>query len=227
MNREELLALLAERIFARRQPGKPLKVGIDGRSAAGKSVLAIELAWLLQARALQVLRPSVDGFHHPRERRYSKGEYSAAGYYEDAYNYPAVIEHLLGPLSGNVFPALCRQVSYDFRADVPEDSQPISVSADAVLLFEGLFLFRREINGYWDFRILIDVDPPTSLSRSLERDTGVLGPADTIRRKHELRYEPAWQIYLREEQPERKADVVIDNREFSQPRILVGQAGQR
>jgi len=129
----------------------------------------------------------VDDFHHPPEHRYRQGEYSARGYYEDAFDYPAVVDFLHGP------------------------------AGPAILLFEGIFLFRRELNDYWDFRILVDIDAATSLSRALERD--VIGPADVTRRKYEERYEPAWQIYVDLEHPERKADVIIDNRDFHHPRI--------
>jgi len=35
-----------------------------------------------------------------------------------------------------------------------------------------------------------------------------------------FRYEPAWQIYEREENPSRKAEAVIDNRDIDDPRLL-------
>ena len=101
MTHQDLLTYLAARITARKERNKPLKVAIDGRSAAGKSTLADALALALIPSGLEVLRPSVDGFHHPRERRYRKGEFSAVGYYEDAYDYQAVIDCLLEPLSGD------------------------------------------------------------------------------------------------------------------------------
>ena len=66
---------------------------------------------------LEVLRPSVDGFHHARAHRYRQGEYSASGYYEDAFNHAAVIECVLGPLSRDQFPVQCRQVSHDVRGN--------------------------------------------------------------------------------------------------------------
>jgi uridine kinase len=113
---------------------------------------------------------------------------------------------------------MCRQVAHDLRTDLPEEAPPVSVGADSILLFEGLFLFRRGLNAYWDFRILLDVDPETSLSRALKRD--VVDPADIVRRKYELRYEPAWQMYVREEDPASKADVILDNRDFTHPAIL-------
>jgi len=54
------------------------------------------------------------------------------------------------------------------------------------------------------------------------RDTGLIGPAEVVRRKLEVRYEPAWQMYVAEENPKAKADVVIDNREVDSPLILKG-----
>ncbi|HEY6347711.1 MAG TPA: hypothetical protein VIY49_39975 [Bryobacteraceae bacterium] len=122
------------------------------------------------------MRPSVDGFHHPREHRYHQGEYSAIGYYQDAYDYAAVIDCLLGPLSGNSFPVLCRQISHDWRTDVLDAAPPTLVGTQSVLLFEGLFLFRREIDSFWDLRILLDVDFETSLARAIGRDAGETPP---------------------------------------------------
>jgi uridine kinase len=193
MTRAELLTLLSEQIVARKRADRPLKVGIDGRCAAGKTMLADELGQVFGAKGFEVLRPSVDGFHQPPEHRYRQGEYSARGYYEDAYDYDAVVNALVRPLSGNT-----------------------------ILLFEGIFVFRTKINGYWDYRILVEVDAETSLARSMVRDTGLIGAADVVRRKLEERYEPAWQMYVDKENPEGKADVVIDNREVDSPLILKG-----
>jgi uridine kinase len=219
VTRVNLLKYLAEQIVARKKPGKPVKVGIDGRSASGKSTMADALGSVLVSHGLEVLRPSVDGFHHPKERRYQKGEFSAAGYYEGAYNYQAVIDYLLKPLSGNEFPALCRQAAHNWRTDMLDTAPPIPVDANTVLLFDGLFLFRRKLNVYWDFRILLDIDSATSVSRALERDAGEPGEADLVRKKYEARYEPAWLIYITEEHPESKADVIVDNRDYMNPEI--------
>jgi uridine kinase len=218
MNRAELLTHLASEIVARKKPGRPLKVAIDGRPAAGKTSLADELSPVLIGHGFDVLRPSVDGFHYPREYRYRQGEYSAKGYYEDAFDYQAVRRLLLEPLSGDTFPVMCREVNFDYRVDLPIDAPPVSVGAGCILLFEGLFLFRRETNAYWDYRILLDVDPETSLSRALVRDA--MGPPDVTRLKYALRYEPAWQIYERKESPNAKADMVIDSRDIASPRIV-------
>jgi uridine kinase len=211
---------LTNEIVSRKNENRPMRVAIDGRGASGKTVLADELASTITARksGMEILRASVDGFHHSRERRYRQGEYSATGYYEDAYDYQTLIEHLLAPLSGTIFPVLCRQVSHDVRTDMVDTAAPISVSANSILLFDGVFLFRRKLNSYWDFRILLDVDSDESISRALIRDNGVSGPADVVKKKYELRYEPAWQIYVKEEHPESNADLIVDNRDILDPK---------
>ena len=214
-----LLDWFVGEIRRRKSATRPLKVGIDGRCASGKTFLADSLAPRLRAHGFDVLRPSVDGFHHPKAHRYRKGEYSAIGYYEDAFDYAAVVSHVLQPLSGSTFPVVCRRASHDVRTDVAIDD-PIEVSADAVLLFDGVFLFRSELNAYWDLRVLVHVDPATSVSRAVERDQGPDAAADVVRRKYELRYEPAWLMYCGLELPELKADVVIDNTDFERPRIV-------
>jgi uridine kinase len=218
MERSRLLNRLASQIAARKPEDKPLKVGIDGRCAAGKSMLADELGAVLRERGFDVLRPSVDGFHHPREHRYRQGEYSALGYYQDAFDYQAVVHALLEPLSSTTFPVDCRQVGFDYRTDMPVDAPPVSADANSILLFDGVFLFRQEIDRFWDYRILVDVDAPTSLTRALVRDRE--SPPDVIRQKYEERYEPAWQIYIFEEDPVAKADVIVDNREIYSPQLL-------
>lgn len=225
MRRSELIAGLADTILARKLPARPLRVAIDGRCAAGKTLLANELAARISAQrpGLQVLRPSVDGFHHLRERRYAKGEFSAQGYYDDSYDYAAIVELLLKPLSANAFPVHCRQVSSDVRRNMPVDAPPVLVDASAVLLFEGIFVLRDAINAYWDLRILVDVDAATSIERAVERDAGESGPREVIEKKYRLRYEPAWQIYLEREAPESKADVIVHNGDLGNPTLTLRQ----
>jgi len=124
----------------------------------------------------------------------------------------------LEPLSGHDFPVACREATFDYREDLPVNAPPVNVGANCILLFEGLFLFRREINAYWDYRILLDIEPETALVRALVRDT--VESSDVIRRKYAVRYEPAWQMYAENENPEAKADLVIDNRDAANPQIL-------
>lgn len=220
MTRRELGEFLLDKILERKTETRPLRVSIDGRCASGKTTLADEVAAMLAIKApsLDLLRPSVDGFHHPREHRYRQGEYSAAGYYEDAFDYGAVIECVLGPSSRDKFPVECRQVSHDVRTDLPDDAPPIFVGTNAVLLFDGIFLGRKELDPYWDLRILVDVDAETSIARAVVRDAAGSDPRE-IEKKYRLRYEPAWQIYLEKDRPESKAHLIVHQTDLTNPTV--------
>jgi uridine kinase len=228
MKRSDVIALLADEIVNRKKANRPLLVGIDGRCASGKTMLADELSASIRLKepGLEILRPSVDGFHHPQEHRYRQGEFSARGYYEDAFDYDAVVEYVLGPLSGNGFPVQCRQVAHCWRTDMPQDAPAVLAGANAVLLFDGVFVFRREINTRWDFRILVDVEAETSIMRALQRDCSPINGPEIVEKKYRLRYEPAWQIYVDEEHPELKADVIIDNSVIAEPAASWRPGGQ-
>jgi uridine kinase len=52
-------------------------VGIDGPDAAGKTMLADQLAAALQSNAV---RASIDGFHNPISVRQRRGRFSPEGY---------------------------------------------------------------------------------------------------------------------------------------------------
>ena len=219
MKRADLLARLVDEISKRKKATTPLRVGIDGRCASGKTTVADELASAITLRhpELEILRPSVDGFHHMKAHRYRQGEYSGRGYYEDAFDYQAIVECVLRPLSSDEFPALCRQVAHDWRTDMAHDAPPISVGTNAVLLFDGVFLFRRELDPYWDLRVLVEVDAKTSIERAVQRDAA--DGRDVIEREYRLRYEPAWLIYLERESPDLKADLIVHNRDLFDPAV--------
>ena len=221
MLRAELIDFLAAEVVSRKIPARPLLVAIDGRCASGKTTLADEIAVAIAASRpeFQILRPSVDGFHHPRERRYQQGEFSARGYYEDAYDYSLLSESLLRPLSGNCFPVPCKQVCHDWRTDMPSQAPPVLAGTTALLLFEGVFVLRTAIDFYWNLRILVEVSAECSIQRAIRRDAGDFGSREAIVKKYRLRYEPAWQLYVEQEHPEQKADLIVYNEDPANPTL--------
>ena len=62
--RSEVVDALADAVSALRV-GHPTGVAVDGRSAAGKTTLADELADAVRERAREVIRASIDDFHRP------------------------------------------------------------------------------------------------------------------------------------------------------------------
>lgn len=217
MSRAALIDQLVGLISVRRSAGV-LRVAVDGPDAAGKSTLAAELTRGL-ADVGDVILASVDGFHQPRGVRYRRGDLSAEGYYEDAFDYDAVVASVLEPL-GPGGDRRYRTAVFDFRADAVLD-QPVRQAPDgAVLLFEGVFLLRPRLRDFWDLSIIVDVSPDEALRRALVRDVRLFGSPDAVRERYRLRYLPAQQLYRAEASPTLHADVVIDNDDPTRPRLL-------
>jgi uridine kinase len=214
--RSAVLDHVAARILAC-GPGR-LRVGIDGLTAAGKTSLGHELAERISRSGRPVLRASLDDFKKPWRDRHLYDRESGEGYYRNAFDYEVVTRLLLEPAAadGSGECALC---SIDPLTQVDHSGVITPAASDAVLIVDGVFAFRPEIDKHWDFRIWVDVDPEEALRRGVERDEDCAGPeAEAV---HRDRYHVSEQIYLAEVDPVRLVDVVIDNSEFASPRIVL------
>jgi len=92
--RNGLLAAVAGLVPA----GDRVRVAVDGRDGAGKTVFADELASVLRGAGRPVVRASVDGFHRPRAVRYAHGR-TAETYWRDAFDYSQLVSSLLSPFA--------------------------------------------------------------------------------------------------------------------------------
>jgi len=150
------------------------RVAIDGIDAAGKTRLANELAPLVEALGRPVIGCSIDGFHRSRAERHRQGRESPRGYYEDLFDTGPIRRCVLDPFGpdgdGRYLPA-----TFDHRTDRPTATSLTAAPRRAVLLFEGVFLMRPELNDCWDFRVFVRVSFATSLQRALRRDVPALG----------------------------------------------------
>ncbi len=218
MTRAQLLNELAGRIAAIERP-HPIRVAIDGVDAAGKTTLADELALPLRARGRPVIRASVDSFHNPRAVRYRRGPDSPEGYFYDSFDYAALKTLLLDPLGpgGDLH---YRTTLFDWRADTPAPSSWHRADPASILLFDGIFLLRPELEHCWDFTIFLQVTFDTALQRSIQRDTAPSGTPEAVRERYERRYRPGQQLYLRTCRPAERATVLIDNNDPLNPQIV-------
>lgn len=222
--RTALIAAVAGRI-AGLGPGR-LRVAVDGRTAAGKTSFGHELAAALRAEGRPTLRASLDDFKHPwrHAREHGYDRVSGEGYYRNAYDFRSARDLLLGPAGpvGSGVVALCA-----FDPLTGEDHRDLTVSAPpgAVLIVDSVFAFRPEYDDCWEYRIWLDVDAGTALRRGIDRDRAAEGEAEAAR-VHRDRYHVAEAIYLAEVDPLAKADVIIDNRDFTRP-VIAGPAASR
>ncbi len=215
--REAVLDRLADLIVAIRPP-HVVRVAVDGVDAAGKTTLADELVPLVEGRGRPVVRATLDGFHRPRSERYRQGPASPAGYYHDSFDYDALRRELLQPLCPGGSRRYRARV-FDLHSDEPVRDAPAVAPIDAVLLVDGVFLLRPELNDLWDFRVFVEVDGGEALKRALIRDERLFGSADEALRRYRTRYAPGQRLYLDEVDPVRLADVVFENTDVSSPAL--------
>ena len=212
--RGELLARLADAVGAV-AIDHPTRVAVDGPPAAGKTTLGDELAVVLRSRGRDVIRASIEGFLHPRARRYARGELSPAGCYDDSFDYDALHQVLLDPL-GPDGDRRFQAAVYDKRADAALSPALATAPADAVLLFDGVFLLRPELVSSWDLRIFVSVAFERTIARAQTRDGEQYGTTAVVHRWRS-RYIPSQQMYLAAARPTDHADVIVHNDEPQRP----------
>jgi uridine kinase len=202
-----------------------LRVAIDGRSGAGKTTFADELAGAFIETGRRVIRTSIDGFHRPKAERYTRGRYSAEGYYYDARDLGAVRRLLLDPLGPNG-DGLYRTQSLDLEADTPVDQPPRIAAPGSILLVDGTFLLRPELTEGWDIAVLLDTSEAISASRGIARDADLLGGLQTAQQLYARRYRPAYKLYERACRPHETADAIINNEDIRSPSLWMRPNGK-
>jgi uridine kinase len=190
----------------------PVRVAIDGVSAAGKTTLAGQLQQALEAQGHTVIRASIDGFHNPAAMRYRRGKLAPDGYYHDSFNHAAVRDELLRPL-GPDGSRNFRRATFDFKTDARVEAPIEHAEPHAILLFDGVFLLRPELRELFDFSIFVRAGFEITLARAEKRDLEYLGGVEEVRRKYRERYIPGERMYLAEVDPEQHATVIFDNDE--------------
>lgn len=210
----ERVAALVGRLDRRR-----LRIVIDGLTASGKSTFGHELAVVIARDGRQVLRACLDDFKRPWSESHLYDRVTGEGYFRNAFDYARCAELLLDPAAdaGTGVVALC---SIDPLTQLDHSTVTVSMSDDGVLIVDGVFALRPEINGNWDLRIWLDVDEDLSVHRGAARDAAIEGDLNAAETLHRTRYLPAESLYIHECDPISSADVVIDNRNFDDPQII-------
>jgi uridine kinase len=212
--RDELLGRLAGAVGSV-SAAHPTRVAVDGPPAAGKTTLADELAVVLRGQGRDVIRATIDDFLFPRARRYPRGEYSAEGCYFDTHDYDALNRVLLDPLGPGGHRRF-RHAVYDRTADAVLCPPVTTAPADAVLVFDGVFLLRPELIDRWDLRVFVSTAFERTVDRAVTRERRVSSRADVERRWRE-RYIPSQRLYFAAVRPAEHADIVVHNDDPHQP----------
>ncbi|MFL5911583.1 MAG: uridine kinase [Gaiellaceae bacterium] len=174
-------------------PGRLMRVGIDGVDGAGKTLLAEDVAQLLTTRGRPAVRVSIDQFERTMEERYVRGELSPEGYYLDAFDFLRFREHVLS----------------------------VRAPGHAVLVCDGVFLHRPELADLWDASIFVEVDLEVAARRGAERNLGVWDDSlDATHERYRVRYMPAQRRYIEAQRPHEQATFVLRNTQLDDPELI-------
>ena len=219
MNSQQVRALLVDAMA--RLPGhRPLRIGIDGRSGAGKTTLADALATPLQERGRTCWRASLEDFHLPgHAQRERQQGITPAEYLREAYDYAKIRELLLDPFA----PGGNRRSRLDYwnsAADGPFPEDWLEVEPDAILLVDGMFLHTPALRDQWDFTVWLDVDWQVMLRRTARRDGTPGGPAELLREAYKTGRIQRQLWYEQSVRPHERVDVIIDNSDVEHPYVV-------
>jgi uridine kinase len=190
---------------------RPVRVLIDGRSAAGKTTFSQTLMGRLAEGGRQVVLVEFDAFHPAGYRTsggsaaYTPGQYLAAGFDFAAFEALVMAPSALGG-SGRLMLSL------------EDPTRQATLGRDGILLVDGGFLAKPGLRAAWDYMIWLDVSFETMVERAARRDVAWVGDEATVRR-HRTFWRETHSLY---EQlgPHESADAVVDNADPARPRLL-------
>ncbi len=198
-------------IKVRKDKNRPFVIGISGIDGAGKTEFAGAFEKFLNKQEFKTQAIHLDDFHNPKAIRYA-GNDQADNYYRRSFNIDLITEKLLKPLrQKRAFTT--GMTLLDYLTDKYDVEREFSFERDTVVVFEGVFLFRKELAPYIDYKIFLDITFAESKKRSQGRD------AEEYIEKYDVKYLPAQAKYLKEYPPEDTADLIIDNADWEYPRI--------
>ena len=201
-------------------------VAVDGRSGAGKSTFADEMVPGLRRAGFETLRSTTDSFHRPRSERMRLGSTSSEGYFLDSHQLDVLVEELLDPFRTGREQVLV--AAFDEPSDAPHRQTATLGNRPTVLVFDGLFVHRPELVGFWDASIYLSADERldrrwldhllTDLPEEPSRQAAALD--DRLRTARWPRYRDGWFNYATTVDPAAISSISIDNNDLSHPRVM-------
>jgi uridine kinase len=186
----------------------PLRIGIDGFCAAGKTTLADTLALELRARGRSVIRACGDDFQNPPSIRHRLGSRSPEGFFRDAMDFESLRSKLLLPL-GPDGSLEYRTSTYDVHASRPNLSPQRTAERSQVLLLDGLFLHVPALVGCFDLTVFVHAAYETCIARARTRRQERYRDPDQIEALYRERYIPGFELYVAELEPQNRSSIRV------------------
>lgn len=171
--------------------GRTLLVGIDGCGGSGKSTLAKQL----EALGEDVTVVHMDDFYLSSVQRATVDPAEIGG----SFDWRRVRQQVLVPLSQDV-PGWYQR--YDWESDRLAEWHDVPTGGTVIL--EGVYSLRKELAGFYTFRIWVESPRTLRLARGIARD------GEEARPLWEQEWMPAEDRYVQAHRPDSIANMVID-----------------
>jgi phosphoglycolate phosphatase-like HAD superfamily hydrolase/uridine kinase len=202
---------ITEEVECKKRKDKAFVIGINGIDGAGKTEFAEALGKNLKANGYETQLIHLDDFHNPRTIRYS-GSNQAESYYNKSFNIKLIVDKLLSPIKKKKPLSLNLKV-LNLDTDKYEAEREYYVNQDTIVILEGVFLYRKELASYTDYKVFLDIRPEESKRRAIIRDS------EANVKKYDEKYLPAQVKYIEKYPPTKVVDMIIDNTDCEYPSI--------
>ncbi len=202
---------ILDAINENKQKDRPFIVGVNGIDGAGKTMFAGALETYLKSKGFPTQLIHIDDFHNPKAIRYA-GPDEADNYYDKSFNLDLIIDKFLNPIYRDKSLSL-KLKTLDLQTDDYTNERTYNIKPETIVIFEGVFLFRRDLAPYIDLKVFLNILFVESKKRAVVRD-----PQAYVE-KYDVKYLPAQQKYLTLYPPDQIADIFIDNSNWEYPRL--------
>ena len=180
-------------------------VGIDGLGGAGKSTISEKICSEIEHHNVHTILLHIDDFINVKAVRYNSAYPEWQCYYDLQLRYDYFI-NIVNQLKNKINNSIEIEL-YDKDNDC-YFTKCYDVIEKTIVIVEGIFLQRKELQGIFDYMVYIDIPENVRMTRVLKRDT-YIGNEQQIIDKYENRYFPAERKYFSEYHPEQSANRVI------------------
>jgi uridine kinase len=220
--RQSVFEAVLKQVATRKRKDKAFIVGITGIDCSGKTSFAESLEKFLVSRGINTQLLHLDDYHNPMAYRYSS-EDQAHNYFNKSFNIGKIVDELLIPIQQKKA-FTTRLTLLNVETDKYEVEKEYSINPDTIVIFEGVFLFRKEFSPYLDLKIFLDISFEECIQRAWKRDSEDFsqryGDIEEVNKRYEGKYIPAQRKYLAEYPPADTADLIIDNTDWEHPKIV-------
>ena len=201
-------------------PTSPYIVAINGKDASGKTIFADNFADYLKTKTnRQIIRISVDDFMNERKVRRTSTSSEGETCYFYTFNFDAFKQYVLKPLQAGGS-RIYKTKNFDHATDTAALSEDKEADNDAIVIIDGVFLYKDDLVDYWSLKILLEVSDEIVVERGARRDTNRIGDYNKARQQYVDRYVASQAIYYKQTRPFKCADIVIDNDDYLSPQII-------